>query len=216
MTSFGELYGFDQLQSFVAGVPANILRHGLHTARTGQLFGVSHHIGKTPRIPGSTTVGTYSGGLRLFRERGALPRAWIAHEVMTVPNEGELRKAVDNSSLDLHTTAVILGATPALESCGGEDTVQLRHPTTDTVTLRANLRCRGLVIVSDTFYPGWQATVDGKPATIHEVYGAFRGVVAEAGEHTIEMRYRPFSVLLGAVVSAAALLVASALLLWRR
>jgi uncharacterized membrane protein YfhO len=72
------------------------------------------------------------------------------------------------------------------------------------------------VIVSDTFYPGWQATVDGKPATIHEVYGAFRGVVAEAGEHTIEMRYRPFSVLLGAVVSAAALLVASALLLWRR
>jgi uncharacterized membrane protein YfhO len=67
--------------------------------------------------------------------------------------------------------------------------------------INADLRCRGLLVVSETFYPGWEATVDGKPQPIYEVFGALRGVVLESGSHRVEMRYRPGVVALGAALS---------------
>jgi uncharacterized membrane protein YfhO len=50
--------------------------------------------------------------------------------------------------------------------------------------------------------------VDGRPAIIEKAYGAFRGVVVEAGNHTVEMRYRPWSVFIGGAMTGAAALVA--------
>ena len=69
----------------------------------------------------------------------------------------------------------------------------------------AEVACRGLLIVSETFYPGWEATVDGQPQPIHEVFGALRGVVLEYGNHRVEMRYRPPVVALGAALSFPAI-----------
>ena len=49
------------------------------------------------------------------------------------------------------------------------------------VLLEANLKCRGMVIVADTFFPGWVATVDGQNHPIYEAYSFLCGVVVEAG-----------------------------------
>ncbi len=74
--------------------------------------------------------------------------------------------------------------------------------------ITANLKCRGMVILTDTWYPGWGAKVDGKSARIYEVYGGVRGVVVDAGRHVIQMRYRPWSVILGAIMTVLALCMA--------
>ena len=79
------------------------------------------------------------------------------------------------------------------------------------VSLKANLKCRGMVIDADTYFPGWVATVDGQPAPVYEAYGFLRGVVVEAGAHRIEMRYRPKSVYWGAALTALGLLGAGLL-----
>jgi len=81
------------------------------------------------------------------------------------------------------------------------------------VVIQADMSCRGMVILSETFFPGWEATVDGKPAKVCEAYTALRGVVAEAGRRRIEMRYRPKSVYLGGALTLAGLLGAGLLLL---
>ena len=67
------------------------------------------------------------------------------------------------------------------------------------------MACRGMVLLADTWFAGWQATVDGESAKLYHANAVIRGVVAEAGTHTIEMRYRPRSVMLGAVLSLLAL-----------
>jgi uncharacterized membrane protein YfhO len=77
--------------------------------------------------------------------------------------------------------------------------------------IEANLSCRGMVIDSDTFFPGWEARVDGQPAAIYEAYGFLRGIVAEAGQHRIELRYRPKSVYWAAGLTALGLLGAGLL-----
>jgi len=79
------------------------------------------------------------------------------------------------------------------------------------VSLKANPKCRGMVIDADTYFPGWVATVDGQPAPVYEAYGFLRGVVVEAGAHCIEMRYRPKSVYWGAALTALGLLGAGLL-----
>jgi uncharacterized membrane protein YfhO len=78
------------------------------------------------------------------------------------------------------------------------------------IELDARLDAPGLVVLADTFYPGWQATVDGVGTTIYPTNYLFRGVPVPAGAHRVRFEYRPQSVRLGAVSSGAgiALLVA--------
>lgn len=69
----------------------------------------------------------------------------------------------------------------------------------------------GTLLVADTFYPGWQCTVDGKPATIRTAAGCFRAVPLPPGPHRIRMWYRPDSFWLGAGLSAIGVFAASAM-----
>ena len=47
----------------------------------------------------------------------------------------------------------------------------------------------GVLVLTDTWAPGWQAAVDGVPTPIHRVDGAFRGVAVKDGAHEIVFRY---------------------------
>ena len=47
------------------------------------------------------------------------------------------------------------------------------------------------LILTDTYYPGWQAHIDGNPATIIRTNWTMRGVVVPAGKHTVTMTYKP-------------------------
>ena len=65
----------------------------------------------------------------------------------------------------------------------------------------------GYLILTDSNYPGWLATVDGQPAPIETAYGLFRAVALPAGVHTVEFRFDPPSLKLGAVISAISLVI---------
>ena len=121
----------------------------------------------------------------------AMPRAWIVHQV----NDPAL---------------------PSLEACPAAGTASFTRPDSDTVLVSADLGCRGLLVVSETFYPGWKAYVDGKERPIYEVFGALRGVVLESGSHRVEMRYRPAVVAIGAAVSFAAIALSLLLTFYTR
>jgi uncharacterized membrane protein YfhO len=64
-----------------------------------------------------------------------------------------------------------------------------------------------LAVLTDTFYPGWRAWLDGRPVSIHRVDGVVRGVFVERGRHRLEMRFRPLSHLIGLTVTAVASVV---------
>ena len=70
----------------------------------------------------------------------------------------------------------------------------------------ARLSCPGMLVVAETWFPGWQATVDGQDHEIQQVESALRGVRLDRGAHVVELRYRPWSVYLGALMSLSGLL----------
>ncbi|MBI4496502.1 MAG: YfhO family protein [Chloroflexi bacterium] len=63
----------------------------------------------------------------------------------------------------------------------------------------------GVLVLTDSFYPGWRATVDGQPAAVYAAHVAFRGVPVPAGEHTVVFEYAPRSLALGLGMSALSL-----------
>jgi hypothetical protein len=91
------------------------------------------------------------------------------------------------------------------ESCAAAPVEVLAYAP-NRVRLRARMNCPGKIVLSDTFYPGWRAFVDGRETTISEVEGALRGVTVEGGEHEIEFHYRPLSVYGGAALTFGGLL----------
>ncbi|MFZ5845675.1 MAG: YfhO family protein [Patescibacteria group bacterium] len=60
-----------------------------------------------------------------------------------------------------------------------------------------------ILVVTDTDYPGWKATIDGKPSKIYRANYALRSVVVPAGSHTVRFSYAPFSLKLGIAISLA-------------
>ena len=92
-----------------------------------------------------------------------------------------------------------------------DDRVDITSYLANEVHIHARMQHKGMVILSDTFYPGWRADVDGHSAEIHEVYGAARGVVVDAGDHQLTFRFRPASVYAGAALSLLTVLLVA----WR-
>ncbi len=94
------------------------------------------------------------------------------------------------------------------EKGGGSVAITNERPS--RVVMRANVTAETAILVfGDTYYPGWQATVDGQPAEIFPVNIKERGIRLTKGAHTIVWEYHPKSVQLGAWISllSAALIV---------
>ncbi|MEK9148434.1 MAG: YfhO family protein [Candidatus Desantisbacteria bacterium] len=55
----------------------------------------------------------------------------------------------------------------------------------------------GFIFLSDTYYPGWRASIDGKKTKLYRANYCFRAVRVEKGHHLIEMKFLPKSFVIG-------------------
>ncbi|HBL51765.1 MAG: hypothetical protein A3D24_01725 [Candidatus Blackburnbacteria bacterium RIFCSPHIGHO2_02_FULL_39_13] len=72
----------------------------------------------------------------------------------------------------------------------------------------------GILFISDQWYPGWKAYVDGVNTKIYRANFAFRAIIVPKGEHKVSFIYFPDSFKIGLVISAASLLLVVALFLF--
>ncbi len=79
--------------------------------------------------------------------------------------------------------------------------------TADEVEIRTHSVKDGFLVLSDTYYPGWRATVDGITRPILRANYDFRALVLPRGDHVVLFRYRPSSFLIGLFISIAGLLL---------
>jgi hypothetical protein len=206
--NIGDWYGLEAFNTYAASVPSNLWQFDLFSPRVQDILGIRYYFGTTAQRPDLREVFEGRSGQKVFENPQAFPRVWAVHGALEVADSREARAMLSDPKFDArHNVFEIAGNPPKLEACAGDE-VWMPHHEPNDVTIRAAMACRGMVILTDTWFPGWIASVDGHPAKIEKAYGALRGVVVEAGDHTIEMRYRPRSVLLGAALTAAAAIVA--------
>jgi uncharacterized membrane protein YfhO len=66
------------------------------------------------------------------------------------------------------------------------------------------------LVLSDTYYPGWRALVDGREQPLVRGDLLFRVVPVPAGQHEVVFRFEPTSIRVGLAITVVALLVAAA------
>jgi hypothetical protein len=210
--NFGDWHGIEAMGGYLASLSANLVRAEMHSDKASQLMNVKYSIAREPKRPGQVEVFSGSSGLKVFENPNSMERAWTVHEIDKAVAGQNASAQFSSAGFDLRRKTFVEGDIPQLERCSGEDQVQVLNHTSGSLSLAAQMRCRGMVVVSATYFPGWTAKVDGRDAEIREVYGVLRGVVVDAGAHIVEMRYRPLSVVLGGVLSALGFLITG--ILW--
>ncbi|MHB1560617.1 MAG: YfhO family protein [Isosphaeraceae bacterium] len=176
--------------------------------------------------------------VQVYRNLNEHPRAWVVHSLRRMPPVTELRPGHERqvamqemlfcndriwnnptrNVFDFHNIAwvdaedyeTLLGRTSGAPSRTSE-AVKVRYPNPQRVELDVNLQTPGLVVLADIYYPGWKLTIDGKPAPIYRTNRIMRGAAVPNGPHHLVYSYDPPSFRIGAIVSAAGLLVLLAL-----
>ena len=150
--------------------------------------------------------------LLLFENPGVLPRAFTVHQVSPAPPREQLLGLLADPAFDPLVES-FAEVDPGLERASsppprGAPAVIVRDEL-DVVEVEATLAAPGLVVLADSFYSGWHATVDGRAAAIVAVNCLFRGVPAAAGTHRVRFEYRPASLRYGLAISLVGLLLMS-------
>ena len=92
--------------------------------------------------------------------------------------------------------------------------IRITSETANQLTVEVTSDQNAWLVFADTYYPGWQARIDGAPTPIYRANGLFRAVSVHAGTQTVEFLYRPISFYAGALTSLL-LLIAFGVAWWR-
>ncbi len=139
------------------------------------------------------------------------PRAWLAPTVIV--SQDPLRAMSDPAWQPLQTVFVEGDAPPLAGTQAGS--VSLAEETPLALAFTTDSPAQAALVVADTWYPGWIATIDGltngdmnaSAAPIYRANMAFRAVIVPAGKHTVTMHYEPLSLRVGALISGGAVLI---------
>jgi hypothetical protein len=145
---------------------------------------------------------------RVYRNPAALPRVFLAGRQQTVAGEDEALRAVTAPGFDARNVAVTESTVPGIaqDAGGGAGTAELVSYGAERVVTKATARRRSLLVLTDVYFPGWKATVDGHPVPIERVDYLLRGVVVPPGTHRVEFSYEPSSFRAGWIIAVLGLL----------
>lgn len=154
--------------------------------------------------------------MNVYRNTTALPRAFVVHDAVVAAGHEDAWQRIHDSAFDPAAAVVIEGSEPlaGLRAAGGPAEVRVLRYETDRVELEVDNPAPGYLVLSDPFYPGWQALVDGQPAPLERADYAFRAVPVPAGSHQVTFVFRPLTWHLGLAITIATLVVLAALGIW--
>ncbi len=159
----------------------------------------------------------HSGDVKIYENLDALPRAFVIPQAMGVADDTAALAAMNDPAFD-PARMVVLNGTPggaraqvATRSVPYKADIINYEP--ERVVVETDGAGEGWLVLTDAWYPGWRATVDGVPVEIARADVLFRAVPIPAGQHRVEFAYAPISFRIGAGTSLVTL-VGCVVALW--
>jgi hypothetical protein len=141
------------------------------------------------------------------------------HDIYSAKDDEDVLSRLQDPGFDLRRTLILQGVEEGRTekaSPTSNGRVRLLTYKAKEVVLECDTDSGGFLYVSDTYYPGWRASVDGKRTQIYRANLAFRAVYVPAGEHRIVFEYVPISFYWGLLLSVIGLALAAILLFRKR
>lgn len=218
----GALVGKDLYERAGAGSVSDSMARVLSIAGVNRVITYGEPAADAPGLVEETRLAGESNiPVVILRNEDALSRAYIVDDVEYSAGFDEAMKKLMDPGFDLRRAAVIEGSQPSAAdvvpaSSARAGMATIVEESANRVRIEAALSRAGHLILCDTWYPGWTATVDGARAPILRANAMFRAVALGPGEHDVEFRYRPGSVMAGLAVSIVSLLLAGGVAILRK
>ena len=193
-------------------------KHGLFAKETLQILGVRyilHRISDGRNIwafpfweyPAEDMKSIYRDEhYEVFENVKAYPRAFLASSFLVAANPTDEIDLLFDKNVDRRET-IILEKEPQVKPSSGEGQAEILIYSPMHIRIRTDSSIPKLLFLSDTYDPGWKASVDGKTAEVLRADYDFRAVALPSGTHIVEFRYQPVLFRVGIFIAAAAIIL---------
>lgn len=135
------------------------------------------------------------GTYQIYENAASYPRAFLVHDFTVIADGAKILSALFSDGTDLRNQVILEkdppGAGPMPEQCqrSSSDLVSIDSYTPNEVTISVTATCPGILFLSDSYYPGWNAYVDTKKTEVLRANYTFRAVSVPEGTHTVRFSY---------------------------
>lgn len=147
--------------------------------------------------------------IRIYELLNVLPRAYLVSKVRVVNDRKNVFKALRSFSFNPRKE-VILEEEVLLknkaQSTKNKDYIKIIDYQPNKITLDVFSPCDSILFLSETYYPGWKAYLDGKETKIYRANYIFRAIKFPAGSHKVEFIYFPLTFKVGVLGSLVSLI----------
>ena len=154
--------------------------------------------------------------VNIYRNARVLPRFQVLHSAWTASDQESAFQLIHRPDFDPSRTVVVEGGRELAGDPASRSSVSAVAYGLNDIVLEVDAASQGYLVMSEVFYPGWEAAVDGKASPILRANYAFRAVFLEPGGHRVELRYRPMTWRAGLALASATGLLLAAWLAWAR
>jgi len=166
------------------------------------------------------------GSIAVFENKSALPRLFAAPQagIQVIPDAATQMARIQDP-LFMPERTVYFSEKPA--AIGAEEVdvsafssaMEWIRGDMNSYEFRTRTSSRSVLVLSQIFYPGWKATIDGTEVPVYPVDYALTGILAPEGDHTVTFFFQPHSFTAGAVLSVISLIITVGLVrpatIWR-
>jgi len=199
----GSVNNFDPL---LVGWYVELLDAAIDAPSLLRTMGATHVVSDRPWSDGEPVHAIRPTTVTLYRLPDALGRAWVVPAARRVPLD-DMVAVLANPAFDPSVEVLLEQSVfPDQRLVTGIEYQVVLQDIPNGVMLHVNLDAPGYLVLADTWYPGWRATVDGERVELLRANYAFRAISLNAGAHVVEMLYHPLSVRLGAAMSLGTLI----------
>jgi hypothetical protein len=138
----------------------------------------------------------------VYRNAAAFPNAYLSPALTSTKRIGawsELVAQTDDRALLAQARAAGIPPTVGANATQGTARIERRANTQVRIAVKAGKP--SVLVLTDSYYRNWTATIDGKPAHIGRVNDVVRGIVVPRGRSTVVFRYHSPARSVGEVIS---------------
>ncbi len=147
------------------------------------------------------------GKFKAYENLSAWPRIYFADKVIVKTKEQDIIDELYKIEHKNGLAVIEESLNKKIDQPQGE--VKLERYTPNRIFLKTLNSKEGFLVLSDSYFPGWNAEVDGKLTKIYRTNYAFRGILVPEGKHEITFIYDPLSFKIGAIISLSGLIAIS-------
>lgn len=146
-------------------------------------------------------------------------RAWLVVNSQSLPDSASIYQQLKTPGFDPFSQAILKAPVttlaPAQIGKAGENNVTILEDWPGHLVLQTESASPAILVVSEAYYPGWAATVNGQPTSVYEADGLVQALAVPAGQSTVTLDFKPLLFTLGAWGSALTLFFSLGFLLFR-